>query len=108
MNVTANDTERGLYEKFRVARTDGRSVEGEKHHGCDYFVLDLNHDPLAYAAIMAYARRAADKGYFALSQDLIARASKMIPWMVEKQMADWSPEHREQWARFVHNDPERR
>lgn len=107
MNVTANDTERGLYEKFRVERTDGRSVEGEKHEDCCYFVLDLTHDPLAYPALITYARKCADK-YPGLADDLLRLARGMIPMLVEKQMNEWTPEHREQWARFVHNDPERR
>lgn len=46
---------RGLHEKFTVRRTDGRDAPGQKHHGCDYFVLDLNHDEGAPAAIRAYA-----------------------------------------------------
>jgi hypothetical protein len=103
----SDKTEVGLYEKFRVERTDGKSAEGEKHHGCDYFVLDLSHDPYAYAAIVTYARKCSDK-YPALADDLLARASKMIPWMAEQQMDEWTPEHREEWARFGHNDPERR
>ncbi len=45
----------GLYAKFRVDRTDGQSEPGQKHHECEYFVLDLTHDPHAPAAIRAYA-----------------------------------------------------
>lgn len=51
-----NDTERGLYQKFKVERTDGQSSQGEKHDGCEYFVLDLTHDPFAAAALQAYAQ----------------------------------------------------
>jgi hypothetical protein len=47
---------RGLYRKFIVYRTDGSSERGRKHDGCEYFVLDLNHDPHAKAAIIAYAK----------------------------------------------------
>lgn len=47
--------ERGLYNKFKVERLDGKSEPGEKHHGCYYFVLDLDHDPHAVPAIDAYA-----------------------------------------------------
>lgn len=50
-----DDTTRGLYEKFYVARTDGRSATGQKHEGCRYFVLDLTHDLAAPAALRAYA-----------------------------------------------------
>jgi hypothetical protein len=47
-------TERGLYEKFSVTRTDGQSAPGGKHFGCEYFVLDLDHDTYAYEALLAY------------------------------------------------------
>lgn len=49
------DKTQGLYKKFHVERTDGTSAPGEKHEDCDYFVLDLIHDPFAAAAIAAYA-----------------------------------------------------
>lgn len=46
---------RGLYHKFDVKRTDGESRPGGNHDGCDYFVLDLTHDPHAVPALKAYA-----------------------------------------------------
>lgn len=49
------DRSRGMYGKFRVERTDGRSVPGQRHHDCQYFVLDIDHDPHAKAALKAYA-----------------------------------------------------
>jgi len=49
------DKTRGLYGKFRIERTDGKSAPGEKHDGCEYFVLDLTHDPHAIPALKAYA-----------------------------------------------------
>lgn len=45
----------GIYEKYRVRRTDGRDRKGQRHYGCDYFVLDLTHDPHAHRAARAYA-----------------------------------------------------
>lgn len=51
-----DDRDRGLYGKFYVERTDGRSAEGEKHFGCRYFVLDLDHDPHALPAVLAYVQ----------------------------------------------------
>jgi hypothetical protein len=48
-------TKVGLYNKFRVERVDGQSEPGRKHDGCDYFVLDLTHDPHAAPALKAYA-----------------------------------------------------
>ena len=49
------DKNRGLYHKFNVTRADGSSEPGGKHDGCDYFVIDLTHDPFARLAILAYA-----------------------------------------------------
>lgn len=42
-------------DKFVVRRSNGSSRKGKKHHGCEYFVLDINHDPFATAALKAYA-----------------------------------------------------
>lgn len=72
-NIDKKDAERGLYNKFVVQRTDGRDKEGEKHHGCEYFVLDLNHDPHAIPAIRIYAR-ACESEYPKLSADLDEKA----------------------------------
>jgi hypothetical protein len=107
MNTDVKDKERGLYGKFRVERTDGRSASGEKHAKCDYFVLDLSHDPFAYKALAAYARACATE-YPALADDLIQKMNQMGEWMVEKQFSEMSPREREDWRAFVHNDPERR
>jgi hypothetical protein len=63
------DKNRGIYRKFEVVRTDGRSAPGEKHHGCRYFVIDVDHDEFAKAAIEAYAK-ACKKKYPALAKDL--------------------------------------
>ena len=64
------DKSRGLYNKFLVERVDG-SIE---HQNCEYFVLDLDHDPHAIAAIRAYADSCC-KEYPALSIDLLAKAA---------------------------------
>ncbi|MGE5523418.1 MAG: hypothetical protein ACM3SS_06875, partial [Rhodospirillaceae bacterium] len=66
------DKSRGLYHKFNVERTDGSSAPGGKHHGCDYFVLDMTHDAFAKAALTAYAD-ACEKEYPLLADDLRAR-----------------------------------
>jgi len=66
------DKNRGLYGKFIIERADGRSAPGKKHHGCDYYVLDLTHDKYAPYAIAAYAM--ACKGEFpALAADLFEK-----------------------------------
>lgn len=56
-DTSRNDTEQGLFQKFIVTRTDGSSAPGGKHEHCEYFVLDVDHDPHAEAALEAYARR---------------------------------------------------
>lgn len=63
------DKKRGLYLKFNVERTDGKGAPGEKHHGCEYFVLDLDHDKHAIAALAAYAQSCAEE-YPLLANDL--------------------------------------
>lgn len=55
--VGVPDTGQGLFQKFEVRRTDGSSEPGGKHDGCEYFVLDTDHDPHAPAALAAYANR---------------------------------------------------
>ena len=67
------DTMRGLYDKFIVRRTDGSSEPGGKHGDCEYFVLDLDHDPHAQAAILAYAK-SCDASHPLLARDLRAKA----------------------------------
>ncbi len=58
----------GVYRKFRVERTDGGSAPGQKHDGCEYFVLDTTHDPHARAALLAYADSCESK-YPTLARD---------------------------------------
>jgi len=70
-----NATPKGLYEKFTVTRNDGRSAAGEKHNGCQYFVLDLDHDPHALPALAAYAQSCA-ADYPELAADLRAKVRK--------------------------------
>jgi hypothetical protein len=72
MNRDRLDAERGLYEKFRIERIDGRSGPGKKHEHCDYFVLDLNHDPHAFPALEAYASSCAGE-FPVLARDLMRR-----------------------------------
>lgn len=59
----------GLYGKYHVERTDGQSASGAKHDGCQYFVLDVTHDPHALEALKAYAD-SCEKQYPSLAQDL--------------------------------------
>lgn len=45
-----------LGDKYVVARKDGTDGPGGRHDGCDYFVLDLTHDPYARDALFTYAQ----------------------------------------------------
>lgn len=46
--------EQSIENRYYVNRVDGRDAPGQKHHGCKYFVLDLNHDKHAIPALRAY------------------------------------------------------
>lgn len=70
-----SDKENGLYQKYVVTRTDGSSVPGGKHADCDYFVLDLVHDPYAFAALETYAENCASE-YPHLYDDLNDKLAK--------------------------------
>jgi len=71
------DAVRGLYNKFVVLRSDGSSRRGEKHHGCEYFVLDLVHDKFSIPALQAYAL-ACRKEYPELSNDLLDKIDVLL------------------------------
>lgn len=66
---TGHDKGQGLYDKFEVKRTDGRDGPGDKHDGCRYFVLDLDHDHYAVPALLAYADSCKDE-FPELARDL--------------------------------------
>jgi hypothetical protein len=68
----------GLIHKFDVTRTDGTSAPGKKHDGCDYFVLDLTHDPHAIPALRAYAE-SCRADYPVLADDLDAKVRAAQP-----------------------------
>jgi hypothetical protein len=63
------DKTRGIFDKFVVGRVDGSSEPGGKHADCDYFVLDVTHDPFAIPALRAYAN-ACESEYPLLASDL--------------------------------------
>jgi hypothetical protein len=67
------DPTRGLYDKFTVHRNDDTDLPGRKHDGCEYFVLDLDHDPHAAPALEAYAA-SCEKDYPLLARDLRKKA----------------------------------
>ncbi len=53
-DTVVSDKSKGFYAKFKVTRVNGTSEPGKKHHNCRYFVLDIDHDPHAVAALQAY------------------------------------------------------
>ena len=69
MNIDVGDRVRGLYQKYIVKRVDGSSKKGGRHAECEYFVMDINHDPLARYALAAYVE-ACQLAYPELAKDL--------------------------------------
>ncbi len=69
----ADSRKQGLYRKYRVQRNDGRDKPGDKHSDCQYFVLDLTHDPFARLAADHYADKAEQDGWLLLADDLRRR-----------------------------------
>ena len=61
--------QQGLFRKFDVRRVDGSDQPGGKHHGCRYFVLDVDHDQHAHDALTAYAA-ACESSHPELAADL--------------------------------------
>ncbi len=59
------ESTRGLYNKFEVKRIDGKPGR----ENCQYFVLDLCHDPYAPQALRAYIN-ALPPGFALLKADL--------------------------------------
>jgi hypothetical protein len=82
------DPKRGLYQKFEVKRTDGKSEPGGKHEGCRYFVLDLTHDEFARVAVEAYAKACREK-YPLLADDLEHAFCSGSPFFDGHSHKDW-------------------
>ncbi len=113
------DKTRGLYEKFTVTRNDGSSEPGGKHCGCEYFVLDLTHDPHAASALKAYADSCADD-YPLLADDLRSKlptnAAPCGPREADRletvEIVEWEPTPELRWhspdRRYVPERLERR
>lgn len=71
-----NQHEIGLYNKFKVTRTDGKDAAGEKHEHDEYFVLSLSTDKNSIPAICAYIE-ACKSEYPALAADLHAKIAEI-------------------------------
>jgi hypothetical protein len=59
------DTDKGLFNKYEVKRIDGKPGR----ENCQYFVMDLCHDPYAKPALEAYIK-ALPEEYALLKADL--------------------------------------
>lgn len=75
----------GLIDKFTVVRNDGKSEPGQRHHGCRYFVLDLDHDKHAAAGLEAYAASCASD-YPALAADLCEQARRLRNTIADRRL----------------------
>ena len=91
------DEQQGAYRKFAVTRTDGSSAPGGKHEHCEYFVLDVDCDPHAAAALTAYAN-AAEATHPKLASDMRQRYG--LPSVPGATRADY--------MRLIRDDFERR
>ena len=92
--------QQGVFRKFNVQRTDGSDQPGGKHHGCEYFVLDVAHDQHAKPALEAYAVACATT-HPQLSADMRERyglqaqaAAEPVAWLIEYVLPHLPP----QWA----------
>lgn len=70
-DTTKPAEQQGLFKKFMVKRVDDSDDIGGKHYGCEYFVLDVDHDQHAPNALRAYATACAET-HPKLSADLKA------------------------------------
>jgi hypothetical protein len=67
----------GIYNKYAVYRNDREDRPGYKHEGCEYFVLDMTHDPFAVPALRAYADACMKEGYIPLAGELRHKATEL-------------------------------
>lgn len=77
--------QQGLFRKFDVRRLDGSDTRGGKHYGCRYFVLDMDHDVHAPAALAAYGVSCA-ASHPQLSADLLAEFPQQAGQAVDAHM----------------------
>lgn len=72
-DTSAPANAQGLFRKYIVKRTDGQDEDLlNKHFNCEYFVLDLTHDPAARAALKAYVQAIVDT-HPTLAEDIVIR-----------------------------------
>ena len=100
-DTTKTAEQQGLFRKFDVRRVDGSDQLGGKHHGCRYYVLDVDHDPYAAAALGAYAD-ACKESHPELARDLREKwgAADTID-NLRAQLAE-ARRNAERWDRAAH------
>lgn len=89
--------QQGIFRKFEVRRVDGSDAPGGKHHGCRYFVLDLDHDQHAANAMAAYGLSCATT-HPQLSAEILAKYPTQQPDSLAQVRED------ELWALIDTND----
>lgn len=82
--LKVDDKAHGLYRKYSVKRLRDRE---KKHARCEYFVLDLIHDPYAGAALAAYAD-ACEAEYPELAADLSVKAMVIAGRNMTRKVSD--------------------
>ena len=78
--------QQGIFRKFEVSRVDGSDALGGKHHNCEYFVLDITHDPYALNALDAYAK-ACSETHQQLSVELARKTTQIRNEAIKKEIA---------------------
>lgn len=95
--------EQGLFRKFEVRRTDGSDQPGGKHEGCRYFVLDMDCDPHARAALKAYAESCRES-HPKLSAELLLLAYEApVPGQPDSEKVS---EKRKEHAKRISDQPD--
>lgn len=94
--MTDIEQQQGLnLSKYQVCRTDGSTHVGGKHHHCDFFVLDIQHDHFARAALRTYAV-VCEADYPHLAADIRATWLKAPSFALD----DCVPNYGTTWHRF--------
>lgn len=78
-----SNREQGLYDKYYVRRRDLSDRPGGKHDNCQYFVLDLTHDPYALETAHYYSK-ACEGTHPLLAKDLKRKVSLGFQDMEDK------------------------
>lgn len=78
------DKTKGWIRKYIVRRSDDTDQPGGKHDGCDLFVMDLTHDPLAIIPMLEYAYNANIAGYKPLAREIVQKVTASPKCNIER------------------------